>query len=82
MEEIAKRGVYYGKSNSISTERETSKRFKKEVHRLAKEYIEVLYASLNLLAGDRADKEELDRINEMVAVAYAEGLIKAIYELE
>ncbi len=58
------------------------KGLEKEVHRLAKEYIEVLYASLNLLAGDRADKEELDRINEMVAVAYVEGLIKAIDELE
>ena len=47
------------------------KGLEKEVHRLAKEYIEVLYASLNLLAG-----------NEMVAVAYAEGLIKSIDELE
>ena len=58
------------------------KGLEKEVHRLAKEYIEVLYASLNLLASDLADKEELDRINEMVAVAYSEGLIKAIDELE
>ena len=58
------------------------KSLEKEVHRLAKWYIEVLYTLLNLLAGDYADKEELDSINEMVTVAYTEGLIKAINELE
>ena len=54
----------------------------KEVHRIAKEYIEALYAALELLAKDPKDRDEMERINGMVAMAYAEGLEKAIDELE
>ena len=52
------------------------------MHRIAKEYIEVLYAAIELLAKDTKDRDEMERINGMVSMAYAEGLKKAIDELE
>lgn len=53
-----------------------------EVHRIAKEYVEVLYAALTLLRGDEPNFDDFDEVNEMVALAYTEGLEKAIDELE
>ena len=48
------------------------------MHRIAKEYIEVLYAAIELLAKDTKDRDEMERINGMVSMAYAEGLKKLL----
>lgn len=65
MEYIAKEVLTMAKVIVFPQKERLPKGLEKEVYRLAKEYIEVLYAPLNLLASDRANKEELDRINEL-----------------
>lgn len=58
------------------------KGLEERVHEIAKEYIEVLYASLILLVGEEYTTEDLDEVHEMVAMVYAEELRKAIDDLE
>lgn len=45
-------------------------------------YIKVLYYALTTLSSDNPTSEELGEIRELVTLAYAEGMNKAIKELE
>lgn len=48
----------------------------------AKEYVEVLYAALHLLAGENPTKEDLDEITQLVNKSYFNALANAIDQLE
>ena len=51
------------------------------IHKAAKNYVEVLQATMVLMTIDDPDLESYDEIYEMVIETYAEGLIKAIDEI-
>ena len=51
-----------------------------DLHRIAKEYTETLFAALMLCNLD--DEYELDEVFELIEETYAEGLYKAVTELE
>ena len=58
------------------------KGLEERVYEIAKEYVEVLYTSLILLVGEEYTIEDLSEVSEMVAMTYAEGLSKAIDDME
>ena len=51
----------------------------KRIHEIAKEYIEVLYAYAVLV--DITDNDAYEEAVDLVAEAYAEGIVKAVEEL-
>lgn len=53
----------------------------KELHNIAKNYIETLYAIMFLLDVE-ADKPTYDEVLEMVEAAFTDGIYKAIEELD
>lgn len=53
----------------------------KDIKRIAKDYVEVLYAAATLLNLEN-DPLSPDEMQDMVAAAFAEGIIEAIDELE
>ena len=57
------------------------KNLEKKLHEIAREYVEVLFASLNLLSDEEASIERMDEVTEMVSNAYYEGLNNAVDEL-
>lgn len=62
-------------------EKRLSKGIEKEIDRIAKEYIEALFATLILLGGKDFSKEELDEVTELVEKTFANGIVKAIEQL-
>ena len=52
----------------------------KRLKEVAKEYVEVLYATMTLLALD-SDPPTTEEVQKMVEKTFAEGIIKAIDEL-
>ena len=54
---------------------------KERLNHSAKEYIEALYTASQLFGIEDSDQPEYEEIVELVAVEYAEALIKAIDEL-
>ena len=57
------------------------KSLEEKLHEIAREYVEVLFASLNLLSDEEASIERMDEVTEMVSNAYYEGLNNAVDEL-
>lgn len=57
------------------------KNLEEKLHQIAREYVEVLFASLNLLSDEEASIERMDEVTEMVTDAYYEGLNNAVDEL-
>ena len=57
------------------------KNLEEKLHEIAREYVEVLFASLNLLSDEDASVERMDEVTEMVTDAYYEGLNNAVDEL-
>lgn len=53
----------------------------KDIKRIAKDYVEVLYAAATLLNLEN-DPPSPDEMQDMVAAAFAEGIVEAIDELE
>lgn len=53
----------------------------KVIKRIAKDYVEVLYAAATLLNLEN-DPPSPDEMQDMVAAAFAEGIVEAIDELE
>ena len=54
----------------------------KRLHKVAKEYVEVLQAALPSLDNDVLSQPEYNEILDLVTAAYAEGIIIAVSELE
>lgn len=52
-----------------------------ELHKVAKDYIAVIYATVTLLDLE-AEKPTYDEVLEMVAEAFSEGIYNAIEELD
>lgn len=52
-----------------------------ELHKVAKEYVETLYAIVTLFEL-QADKPTYDEVLDMVAEAFSEGIYEAIGELD
>lgn len=55
------------------------KNLEEQLYRAAKDHIEALYASLMILSSDGTTKEEA---LDLVSIVYANGLEKAVEELE
>lgn len=54
---------------------------KEQLNQSAKEYIEALYTAAELFGIEDSSQSEYEEIVELVAVEYAEALIKAIDDL-
>ena len=54
----------------------------KRLHQVAKDYVEVLQDALPSLDNDVLARPEYKELVELVSVAYAEGIIIAVNELE
>lgn len=63
------------------TKRKLPKGMEESLHRVAKDYVETLYATLVLL-DTQTDKPTYDEVMEMVAEAFTEGIYYAIEELD
>lgn len=62
--------------------KELPKSIKEEVEKSAKGYIDAIYASLMLLCGENYSTEDMDEVLALVNIAYEEGLMKAVENLE
>lgn len=58
------------------------KNIEERLHKVAQEYMEVLYASLVLLSEEGTNQMTYEEILELVSETYAEGLYKAVEQLE
>ena len=81
MEEIAKEMFIMGKVLIFPQKERLPKNLEEKLHEIAREYVEVLFASLNLLSDEDASVERMDEVTEMVTDAYYEGLNNAVDEL-
>ena len=61
--------------------KELPKAMEEEIHRIAKDYMEVLYAAFDYFEDECNSYEELEAVNNLVVSAYADGIEKAINEL-
>lgn len=57
------------------------KGMEERLEQIAKDYIDVLFATMAIMSIDDPTTESLDEIHELVANTYAEALNKAIDEL-
>lgn len=62
--------------------KELPKAMEEELHRIAKDYMEVLYAAFEYFEDECSSYEELEEVNDLVVSAYADGIEKAIEKLE
>ena len=53
-----------------------------EIHKIAKNYMEVLYAAFEYFEDECETREDMDEVNDLVVSAYTDGIEKAINELE
>lgn len=81
MEEIAKEMFIMAKVIVFPQKERLPKNLEEKLHKIAREYVEVLFASLTLLSDDDCNIERFDEVAEMVSNAYAEGLNNAVDEL-
>lgn len=61
--------------------KELPKAMEEEIHRIAKDYMEVLYAAFEYFEDERNSHEEMEEVNSLVVSAYADGIEKAINKL-
>lgn len=81
MKETAKEMFSMGKVLLFPQKERLPKNLEEKLHQIAREYVEVLFASLNLLSDEDASIERMDEVTEMVTDAYYEGLNNAVDEL-
>lgn len=60
--------------------KELPKAMEEEIHRIAKDYMEALYAAFEYFEDECDSYEELEEVNSLVVSAYADGIEKAINE--
>ena len=70
-----------GKVLLFKQKKELPKAMEEELHRVAKEYMEVLYAAFEYFEDECNSHEEMEEVNSLVVSAYADGIEKAINEL-
>ena len=61
--------------------KELPKAMEEELHRIAKDYMEVLYAAFEYFEDECNSHEEMEKVNSLVVSAYADGIEKAINKL-
>ena len=61
--------------------KELPKAMEEELHRIAKDYMEVLYAAFEYFEDECNSHEEMKEVNSLVVSAYADGIEKAINKL-
>lgn len=61
--------------------KELPKAMEEKLHRIAKDYMEVLYAAFEYFEDECNAHEEMEEVNRLVVSAYADGIEKAIHEL-
>lgn len=66
---------------AFPTKRELPKGMEEELKKVAKNYVEVLYATVVLLDLEE-DKPTYEEVMELVAEAFADGIYEAIDELD
>lgn len=66
---------------AFPTKRKLPGGMEKEIHRVAKHYVEALYAITTLFALEE-DKPTQEEIMELVANAFTDGIFNAIEELD
>lgn len=57
------------------------KSMEERLNQIAKDYVDVLYATLVVMSAGDQTLEHIDEIHDLVAETYAEALIKAVEEL-
>ena len=62
--------------------KELPKAMEEEFHKIAKNYMEVLYAAFEYFKDECETREDMDEVNDLVVSAYADGIEKAINELD
>lgn len=62
--------------------KELPKEMKEELHKIAKNYMEVLYAAFEYFEDECETQDDLEEVNDLVVSAYADGIEKTINELE
>lgn len=62
--------------------KELPKDMEEEIHKITKNYMEVLYAAFEYFEDECETHEDMDEVNDLVVSAYADGIEKAINELE
>ena len=62
--------------------KELPKVMEEEIHKIAKNYMEVLYAAFEYFEDECETREDMEEVNDLVVSAYADGIEKAINELE
>ena len=81
MEETAKEMFIMGKVLLFPQKERLPKNLEEKLHQIAREYVEVLFASLTLLSDEDASIERMNEVTELVSNAYYEGLNNAVDEL-
>ena len=64
------------------TKKHLSKEVEDCIHKTAEAYVKTLNYALTTMSSDHPSQEELQEIHELVMVAYAEGVQKAIAKIE
>mgnify|MGYP003289393755 CR=1 FL=1 len=62
--------------------KQLSEKVEELIHETAEAYIRTLNYALTVMSSDHPSQEELQEIHELVMVAYAEGIDKAIKKIE
>lgn len=62
--------------------KELPRKLEKRLHKVAKEYISVIYDALETLGGNEATQQDFDEIHELIVVTYAKELGDVIDALE
>ena len=62
--------------------KELPKAMEEEIHKIAKDYMEVLYAAFEYFEDECETREDMEDVHDLVVSAYADGIEKAINELE
>ena len=70
-----------GKVLLFKQKKELPKAMEEEIHRIAKDYMKVLYAAFEYFEDECNSREEMEEVNSLVVIAYANGIEKAINEL-
>ena len=64
------------------TKKKLPQELEEDLYEVGKAYLIVLHKALSALSGDEPTDAEFDEIRDLVVMAYAEGLAKALAELE
>lgn len=81
MKETVKEMLIMAKVLLFPQKERLPKNLEEKLHEIAREYVEVLFASLALLSDEEASIERMDEVTKMVTDAYYEGLNNAVDEL-